>query len=132
MGGVLNGTHESNMCFDHEELIGEIEQGETTARLAMDNHTFVVRSSDMKFRAKIVTMVNHEPESNDMHPFKLRFKNIMLEGTPMELKLSTSGYVWLDPGHALEHLTDVFHNFDLRDKANTPIVSVHLLMPRKD
>jgi len=131
--GLLDGAEErGGMMFDHEELLEKIDEGDSIARSAADNHSFVVRSNDMQFRAKLVAGINYDSGNNENYPYRLRIKNIMMEGGTIEVKHSGSGYTRLDPGRWLEHITDVLHEFELRDRDNTPRISVKLLHPDKN
>lgn len=58
---------------------------------------------------------NDEEEHLPHQPYKLGFMNLMHEGGKVELKHSTSGFVWLDSGEHIEHMTDVRHEFELRN-----------------
>merc|ERR1712007_15659 len=120
---------EGQPMFDHEAYLGEMPKGGRMGLVSHDNHTFIVRSTDMKFRAKVVAQLNRDTETNLHYKYILTFKNIMNEGKAMELKHSSSGYLWLEPGQQTKHRTDAYHDFELRDNDRQPMFSVEPMEP---
>merc|ERR1712232_353907 len=108
---------------DYEKYLGSAPANGDIGQLATFNSAFVVRSSDFKWRAKIVVWQNTDNDKAG-YPYLLTFKNIMLDdgtehaaNSQMELKHSTGGYVWIPPNEAVTHKTDVIHTFELRDES---------------
>lgn len=85
----------------------------------LPSSSFVLRSSDMRSRAKITVERNLDQSSAKSHPFKLTFTNLAYNDRsgdlPLELQHGSSGYVWLDGGHYVTHATGSGHRFILRD-----------------
>ena len=66
------------------------------------------------------------------YPYAIYFKNLMLEtdqaGNPkqMELKHSTSGYLWLEAGHHDVQMTGPHHPFEIRDRDKVLMLTVQI------
>merc|ERR1712232_799009 len=113
----------SKQSPDYEKYLGSAPANGDLGQLATFNSGFVVRSSDLKWRAKIVVWQNTDNDKAG-YPYLLTFKNIMLDdgtehaaNSQMELKHSTGGYVWIPPNEAVTHKTDAIHTFELRDES---------------
>merc|ERR1712086_760784 len=111
---------------DMEILAGVLGPNKQMMHTSYFDHAFVVRSSNMHFRAKVAVYKNTDEAQK--YPYTIQFKNLMLEDPPqhMELKHSTSGYIWVPPGQRISHRTDVNHDFTLRDMDRKPVLTVRL------
>jgi hypothetical protein len=118
---------------DFDLLLMTVDAGETKSQSSKSHHSFTVRSADMAFRAKI-TVYDNTGRDRDNHPFKIAFKNLMLEapGKSIELKHSNSGFLWIEPGDEVTHNTDVNHEFELRDLEHDRVIAVRLDFPSQE
>ena len=68
------------------------------------------------------------------YPLKIAFKNVMRDVPlqPVELKHSSSGYLWIGAGESVVHVTDINHPFELRDAKHKSQVTVRLQLPGHD
>merc|ERR1719326_1009482 len=118
---------------EQEHMHHVTEPGKMTRIDAQDHAEFVIRSLDMKFRAKIQVNKNQDPKTNKAHPFEFTFKNLMMEDEyQFELKHSNSGYVWILPNTKVTHMTDHSHRFDLRNKTHANIATVEIQDPKSE
>lgn len=90
------------------------------------HHAFVIRSDDFKFRAKVAVFPNEDQP--DKWPYVMYFKNLMTENPPkqLELKHSSSGYLWIPPTQHIAHRTGTHHTFEVRDQEKELIFKVTL------
>eukprot|EP00927_Polykrikos_kofoidii_P048970 TRINITY_DN43125_c0_g1_i1.p1 TRINITY_DN43125_c0_g1~~TRINITY_DN43125_c0_g1_i1.p1 ORF type:complete len:171 (+),score=26.81 TRINITY_DN43125_c0_g1_i1:83-595(+) len=110
---------------DHEAFLGTVLPHNALAAAFNDFDSFVVRVDNSKTRVKVIAHVNKDADTFHDYPRAIQIRNIMLEGTPVELKHSPEDFIWIEPGHIVSHLT---HGgvFELRDSDRTPFVSVRL------
>merc|ERR1719276_778218 len=110
---------------DYEALVGTINAGKSLTVDIEPLNSFVVRSGDMKFRAKV--SVFDRPSDFD-RPLALSFKNLAEDnpGEQIELKHSNSGYQWLPPSSEATHSTDFGHEFQLRNPKKMVLATVRL------
>lgn len=113
--------------IDFEVLKEEISpQSPYASHNAQLHHAFVLRSSTFRFRIKVAVFAN-EAEDEDVRPYVISFKNMAREDeSGVELKHGESGWVWIDAGLAVEHATDIGHNFILHDYNHNEMVTVSL------
>ncbi|CAK0838489.1 unnamed protein product, partial [Prorocentrum cordatum] len=91
---------------------------------------FVLRSTDMKFRAIVLAEQNHDAGTRATHPWKICFVNPMLDpGAKIELKHSISGFAWLEEGSRLCQVTDHSHKFELRNEEKAPVAEISVKRP---
>ena len=98
------------------------------------DHAFILRTRDMQYRVKVSVFKNVDAGDGEFsgHPFRIEFKNLRVEDPEqtVELKHSTSGFHWIEPGSEVAHQTDGLHTFELKQmgptKDNPTIVSVML------
>merc|ERR1712166_14671 len=111
---------------DYEALAGVIPANGDLDQKMFLHHAFVVRSDDFKFRAKVAVFPNEE--QSDKWPYVMYFKNLMTENPPkqMELKHSSSGYLWIPPTQHIAHRTGTHHTFEVRDQEKELIFKVTL------
>jgi hypothetical protein len=71
------------------------------------------------------------PSEDKDRPYIVTFYNLALGdrggSKAVELKHSTSGYIWIEPGERVAHLTDFQHPFTIRNFNKSDIVTVTLL-----
>merc|ERR1711934_711382 len=108
---IGDGTADSG----YESLVDVVQPGAAIAHTVAYGHSFVLRTSSHKYRVQVKVRANDEVEHQANHPYKLGFLNLMHEGGKAELKHSSSGYMWLDSGEHIEHMTHVRHEFELRN-----------------
>eukprot|EP00931_Biecheleriopsis_adriatica_P120970 TRINITY_DN96058_c0_g1_i1.p1 TRINITY_DN96058_c0_g1~~TRINITY_DN96058_c0_g1_i1.p1 ORF type:complete len:161 (+),score=36.81 TRINITY_DN96058_c0_g1_i1:76-558(+) len=118
---------------DGESLVGVVEPHKSLYQTTEPDHTFILRTVDMKFRAKVSVNKNFG-EAAGAQPWILTFRNQMLEEphAPIELKHSTSGFQWIDPTEVVSHTTDLRHVFEMRDKNKKMMAAVNLDNGRDD
>ena len=96
------------------------------------NTILVLRSADFKTRVA----VHFTTDSGDSLPYRLSFYNLAngdREGDePVELKHSTTGYIWIDGGHVVSHYTDELHEFTINTSEKEELFTVKLITPRKE
>jgi len=122
-GGLVG--EENELGADFEALVGIAKKGTPLRTVADDKSIFILRSSDLKFRAKVT--LYDVPDQSD-RPFGLAFKNLAQDDPTyhVELKHSSSGFQWLPPGGEVAHATDYAHSFELRNGEKKSLVSVRL------
>ena len=118
---------------EQETMHHATEPGKMTRIDAMDHAEFVIRSQDLKFRAKVQVNKNQDAKTQKAHPYELTFRNLMMEEEHgFELKHSSSGYVWVSPDTKVTHMTDHSHIFDLRDKTHAVVASIMIEGPNAE
>merc|ERR1712232_1232001 len=118
-----------------EEMWHVTKPGEMLRVEVKPNSSVYLCSTDMKYRAKITASLNNDPSEKErkLRPWSLEFKNMMMEDEySLELKHSTSGYVWVLPGTQVLHQTDFDHFFDLRDKKKEIVCQLSVEHPDYD
>mmetsp|Transcript_10621 Transcript_10621/g.24732 ORF Transcript_10621/g.24732 Transcript_10621/m.24732 type:complete len:175 (+) Transcript_10621:102-626(+) len=110
---------------DYEALVGVVDKGKSLTVDVEPKNAFVLRSTDMKFRAKV--SVFDRPSDFD-RPLALSFKNLAEgnEGEQMELKHSNSGFQWVPPSAEATHSTDFAHEFAIRSPSKQVLAAVRL------
>ena len=94
---------EKIMMLDFEALTDVLEPGQSTQHGTHFHHAFALRTSDFKFRAKVIVYPNTDPELNPKLPYVISFRNVMSEmkdaetSMDIELKHSNTGFVWIKP-----------------------------------
>jgi len=114
---------------DYEILKLVIPQNSEMASTSRFDHAFVVRGSDFKFRVKVIVTENTDKKTEGdkiVHPYEFTIKNIAFRGDPVELKHSSSGFIWIEGGKQVTHMTDPFHEFTLRDGEKDELLSIVL------
>ena len=118
---------------DFEHFAGLIKAGQGHNHEMMLDHAFEIRSVDMEFRAKVAIFANHHADMDTInYPYAIYFKNLMLEtdsaGNPkqMELKHSSSGYLWLEAGHHDVQMTGPHHPFEIRNRDKVLMATVQI------
>jgi hypothetical protein len=96
---------------------------------------FVLRSSDLRTRVRVVIKAN--PDKKDKkRPFALSFYNLAYgdrgRAVPVELQHSKSGFIWIDGGHVVTHVTDFHHVFTIRDGEKNMVFSIAVQEVEKD
>ena len=111
----------------YEKLIDTLEPKYQNSHTTYFGHAFIVRSSDLKRRIKIILNKSDDP----LRPFKLSFINLSGDddAPEIELKHSTGGYIWIEGTHSVTHDTDADHVFEIRDSQRTPIASFWVTKP---
>eukprot|EP00928_Gymnodinium_smaydae_P073661 TRINITY_DN56822_c0_g1_i1.p1 TRINITY_DN56822_c0_g1~~TRINITY_DN56822_c0_g1_i1.p1 ORF type:complete len:171 (-),score=38.97 TRINITY_DN56822_c0_g1_i1:161-673(-) len=99
---------------DYEQYTGTIAANAKLGQVVEDGHAFMIRQQGSQFRAKFAVGKNND-EKKATHPFWVAFKNIMRErNSAVELQ-HTGGYIWIEPGDEVKHVTDERHTFTIRD-----------------
>lgn len=109
----------------YERFLKAIPAGESATERVYYDTRVTVRSADFKFRAAIA-LGNNDGADAKVRPGRFTFYNLGMEDDhgPVELKHSTSGYVWLESGAKSVQDTDVNHEFTLSNKDQAPMVTV--------
>lgn len=111
-----------------------VEPNNTVYEGAIFNTSLTIKSSDFKTRVRVD--FTDESAEKPEQPFGLSFHNLVLNdrhsNEPVELKHSTSGYVWIDPGHVVAHYTAENHPFTIYDSDKKEIFTVVVAHPVKD
>mmetsp|Transcript_19362 Transcript_19362/g.60892 ORF Transcript_19362/g.60892 Transcript_19362/m.60892 type:complete len:176 (+) Transcript_19362:77-604(+) len=119
--------------MEHEIFWAITKPGEIAPVEVTVNSSFVLRSTDMKFRAMVVADLNPDPDTKVVHPWKLCFFNTMLDpGAVIELKHGSSGFVWIEEGAHVCQVTDHSHNFELHNREKKPIASIQVSNPKDE
>merc|ERR1719356_2159114 len=87
------------------------------------DHSFVIRSADFSFRMKVFVQANKEDVDR---PYRITFKNLAFEGDPVELKHSSSGFIWINQGEQVTHITDHMHPFTFRRRGEVDVVTIEI------
>ena len=129
MGVIWEGDEHAGENF--EKLAAFLKPGSSTVQSTFHEHSFSLRSSDMKFRVRVTI---HDTLRNDPHSrsFRITFHNLNHDGKPgsaVELKHGNSGYIWIESGNEVTHATNPHHHFTLRDSNKADIVDIMLLPP---
>merc|ERR1712203_762527 len=117
--------------MDHEVFWGITKPGEMAPVEVNINSSFVLRSTDMKFRAMVVADLNPDPATKVTYPWKLCFFNNMLDAV-IEMKHSRSGFVWIMEGTHVCQVTAHSHNFELRNREKVPIANIQIRNPKDE
>lgn len=91
------------------------------------NTGLVFRSDDMITRIRVdVRASTDDPK----FPYQITFHNLHVGdrggNKPIELQHGNSGYIWIDGGHSVSHLTAHGHVFNIRDVQKSLIASINL------
>lgn len=109
-----------------EMLVSVIQQGTTQSEQCVPGTAFVIRSADMTSRMRVT--IGENTQNDPERPYTLAFVNLSVEDRqgpfPLELQHSNAGYVWVDPGDVVEHVTAQNHIFTVRDKSKRAVFSV--------
>jgi hypothetical protein len=91
-------------------------------------HEFVLRSSDMKFRASTTVHVNEDfADGDEGHKYKITFQNLMGDDEGASMEIHSNGYIWIDPGKSHQFFSNQNHEFVLRNADNVPKVGLTLV-----
>ena len=131
LGVIWEGDSTAGENF--EKLAAFLKPGASTVQATFHEHSFSLRSSDMKFRVRVTI---HDTLRNDPHArgFRITFHNLNHDGKPgsaVELKHGNSGYIWIESGNEVTHTTDAHHHFILRDANKAEIADIVLMPPSK-
>jgi hypothetical protein len=96
------------------------------------NFSLRLQTTDLKYRAYIHADNNPDPEAVSTHPWSLCVMNPMHDDEKIELKHSNTGYVWIEPGQMVCHITDHSHPFELRNVAKEPIAEIVVKDPKDE
>eukprot|EP00929_Paragymnodinium_shiwhaense_P122195 TRINITY_DN94811_c0_g1_i1.p2 TRINITY_DN94811_c0_g1~~TRINITY_DN94811_c0_g1_i1.p2 ORF type:complete len:181 (-),score=38.74 TRINITY_DN94811_c0_g1_i1:67-609(-) len=123
-----NTTGPDGQSPDFEQLLTVLEPAAEAAYTFAPWDSFVVRAGDMRNRVKIVMYSNDDEENKAKTgwPYKISFKNIMLEGEPLELAHSPTDFTWIEPGSQATHGTDFSGLFTIKDKDKQAFVSTRI------
>lgn len=95
--------------------------------------SLLFRSQD--FHTRVLVKFHAAPEEPD-NPYRMSFFNLAFGDRggdkSVELKHSTSGFIWIEGGHVVSHYTGENHIFTIRNGALKDVFSVKLLPPRHD
>mmetsp|Transcript_122819 Transcript_122819/g.333537 ORF Transcript_122819/g.333537 Transcript_122819/m.333537 type:complete len:177 (-) Transcript_122819:173-703(-) len=117
--------------MEHDTFWAITNPGEMAPVEVDANSSFVLRSTDMKFRTIISVDMNHDLRTKASYPWKICFSNPMVDyGAKIELKHSTSGFNWIEEGQQLCQATDHSHDFELHDREKAPIFTIKVRDPR--
>lgn len=109
-----------------EMLVNVLASGTTQSEQVVPGTAFVLRSADLTTRMRVT--IDQNKAADPDRPFTLSFVNLSVEDRhgpfPLELQHSNAGYVWVDPGNVVEHVTAQNHIFTIRDKTKRPVFSV--------
>mmetsp|Transcript_113580 Transcript_113580/g.321290 ORF Transcript_113580/g.321290 Transcript_113580/m.321290 type:complete len:166 (-) Transcript_113580:123-620(-) len=124
-GGIDVLAREGQQDIDYEKLLGVVPSGQTFAQNTVDKSSFIVRTFDHRFRFKVTVHVNAD-DSKHTYPYKLTFKNLMMEGKHGELVHDVKGFQWFPPGGETTHGAAAGREFELRDEDKRSIFTVVL------
>lgn len=109
-----------------ERLVAFVPQGQTIYQSTHFQHGFVVRTSNMEIRMKVVI----DEGENEDYPFKISFFNLSHDdNAAIELKHGESGYIWIDGGNFITHMTGTHHQFTINAFDKSPVVTFSLQHP---
>ena len=101
-----------------------LHPGDTATESLVAGSSFVIRSADLSTRIRVNFDLNEDPD----RPFSLGIVNLSVDDRhgpfPVELQHSNSGFVWVDPGEVVTHMTAENHVFTVRDKSKHEVFSV--------
>jgi hypothetical protein len=110
------------------ETDGADNNGDRYRLLGYTGHQFVVRSSDMTFRAGVSVTENEDwMEGMEGHKYKISFENLAGDDTDASMEVHSNGYIWVDPGKTHQFFSNENHEFILRNAANKPKVGINIV-----
>lgn len=90
----------------------------------------VIRSQDFNTRVRVDFTANNATDAEAVHPYSISFYNLAIGDRggdkPVELQHSGSGYIWIDGGHVITHVTDRDHPFTIRNTNKDVVFTVTL------
>jgi len=111
-----------------ELLVNVISPGRTQSEQVFSGSSFVIRSSDLTSRIRVTISKNNGKDRE--RPFTISLVNMAIEDRngpfPLEVQHSNAGYIWVDPGDVVEHITGPNHIFTVRDKTKKSVFSVSI------
>mmetsp|Transcript_82918 Transcript_82918/g.231228 ORF Transcript_82918/g.231228 Transcript_82918/m.231228 type:complete len:172 (+) Transcript_82918:83-598(+) len=110
---------------DHEIYVGKTEPNNEFTVTCSNFDAFVLRIGDLRHRTKVITFENTDSDKGT-YPYKIGFKNVMIEGMPIELKHGPEHHIWIEPGHTLTHRTNNRGLFELRDTDKRLLLTVRM------
>lgn len=106
--------------YYYEKLVDTVPKEHFVSHETYVGHAFIIRSADFRIRIRVIV----EQGQSAQRPFKLTFINLSAddEDPQVELKHSSSGYVWIEGTEHVSHDTALHHPFDIRDNRRVPIM----------
>eukprot|EP00747_Dinoflagellata_sp_TGD_P185043 gnl/TRDRNA2_/TRDRNA2_41289_c0_seq1.p1 gnl/TRDRNA2_/TRDRNA2_41289_c0~~gnl/TRDRNA2_/TRDRNA2_41289_c0_seq1.p1 ORF type:complete len:174 (+),score=17.71 gnl/TRDRNA2_/TRDRNA2_41289_c0_seq1:38-559(+) len=86
-------------------------------------HAFMIMSSDHHFRVKVGVKANND-RNNETFPFLMNFKNVMMEGTAMEVEGQDGTRHFAEAGEEVGQYTSADHLFQVRDHKDKPFFNI--------
>jgi hypothetical protein len=107
-----------------ERKVGIVEMNQQLNQNTNLDHGFTIRTTDMEVRLGVRI---HEGEGAEF-PYKICINNLSHDDqASVELQHSSSGFVWIDGGQSVCHLTDIRHEFTIRTYKKNEVVSFSVM-----
>lgn len=115
--------------YFYEKFVDKVPPATYVQHDTFNGHSFVVRTADFQTRIR----VNIEQGPSREHPYKITFINLSADNDlpQVELRHSTSGFVWIEGTEHVVHNTALHHPFDIRNSKREPVMRFILRPPSK-
>ena len=112
-----------------ERLVDFVEKNQEAVHSIHLGHGFAVRTSNMQVR---IGMTVFDGEEEDF-PYRFCFENLSHDdNAALELQHGTSGYVWINGGQELCHMTGTHHGFTFRTTEQETVATFSLMPLQHD